>query len=103
MNFSLRISIDKILIIFLISLAFFRVDLAGGNAPFLITPQLLLSLVLIILVMLKRGVINTKLKQQSSYIVVGFVIMLAYFFMTIVFGFKGLLQFKKMTLFTEIV
>lgn len=103
MNFSLRISIDKILIIFLISLAFFRVDLAGGNAPFLITPQLLLSLVLIILVMLKRGVINTKLKQQSSNIVVGFVIMLAYFFMTIVFGFKGLLQFKKMTLFTEIV
>lgn len=103
MNFSLRISTDKILSIFLISLPFFRVDLAGGNAPFLITPQLLMSLMLIMLFILKKDILNTKLKSKSTNVITGLVIMVIYFFFTIIIGFKGILQLKKMTLFAEII
>lgn len=81
MNFSLRISTDKILSIFLISLPFFRVDLAGGNAPFLITPQLLMSLMLIMLFILKKDILNTKLKSKSTNVITGLVIMVIYFFL----------------------
>lgn len=103
MNHNFKVSIDRFLAIYLISLSFFRIDFAGGNAPFLITPQLLISLFLILLILLKKDVLNQKLSLRTGHSVVGALLLLIYFFLTIIFGFKGVLQLKKMTLFTEII
>ena len=103
MKTSLKISIDSILTLFLISLAFFRVDFAGGNAPFLVTPQLIISLVVLVLFVLKKDILKIKLKRQSGNLVSGLLLILIYFFLSIVIGYSGILQLKKMVLFTEII
>ena len=103
MKTSLKISIDSILTLFLISLAFFRVDFAGGIAPFLVTPQLIISLVVLVLFVLKKDILKIKLKRQSGNLVSGLLLILIYFFLSIVIGYSGILQLKKMVLFTEII
>jgi len=98
----MKIKIEQILIAFLISLSFFRVDLAVGSFSFLCTPPFFLSLVIIFLFLIKKfNKINIQL-PLAVYSALLFILLL-YFFITIIFNYHGSLQFKRYVLFFEII
>ena len=45
----MKINISKVLLLFLVSLSFYRIDLAAGTATFLLTPPLVISIFIIII------------------------------------------------------
>ena len=98
----MKIKIEQILIVFLVSLSFFRVDLAVGSFSFLCTPPFFLSLVIIFIFFIKKfNKINIQL-PLVVYSALLFVLLL-YFFITILFNYHGSLQFKRYVLFFEII
>ena len=98
----MKIKIEQILIVFLVSLSFFRVDLAVGSLSFLLSPQFFLSLVIILLFFTKIFVQrNTQLPLVVYSILL--MVLLSYFLITIFLNYHGSLQFKRYVLFFEII
>lgn len=98
----MKINVEKILLIYLVSLTFFRVDLSLGLFSFFATPQLILSIIVILFFFIKG--LNTKNISKNA---IAFLLLLAallfYFLITILLNYHGSLQFKRYFLFSEIV
>uniref|UniRef100_UPI00404A4059 O-antigen ligase family protein n=1 Tax=Flavobacterium sp. TaxID=239 RepID=UPI00404A4059 len=94
--------INSLLVVFLVSLSFFRIDLTGGVLSFAVTPQLLISLIIIFTSLLKGFKIKNTEWQILVYILL-LLLLLFYFLFTIFFNYHGTLQFKRYFLFTEII
>ncbi len=98
----MRIKVEQILLLFLVSLSFFRVDLAGRNMSFLMSPPLFMSVVIIItffLRIIKKGNISRNVLTYSGLLL----LMLLYFLATIFISYHGTLQIKRFFLFSEII
>ena len=98
----MKIKIEQILIIFLVSLSFFRVDLSVGLFSFLVSPQFFLSTVIILIFfakLLNKEYIHKSLLVYSSLLI----LLLSYFLISIFFNYHGSLQFKRYILFFEII
>lgn len=98
----MKIKIEQILLVFLVSLSFFRIDLAAGMFSFLVTPPFLLSGLIIFFFL---GSLSNKRSFRAPLVTFSclLIIMVSYFFSTIFFNYKGSLQFKRFFLFFEII
>ena len=98
----MKIKIEQILIVFLVSLSFFRVDLAVGSLSFLLSPQFFLSLVIILVFFTKTFVQRNSQLPLVVYSIL-LMVLLSYFLITIFLNYHGSLQFKRYVLFFEII
>lgn len=99
----MRFKLENLLLIFLISLSFYRVDLFYGNFSFLVSPQLFLSILLILVFFIKLIKNHIKIGSIELLYILFLLLLLGYFFLTILFSFHGSLQFKRFFLFSEII
>jgi O-antigen ligase len=95
--------LDKLLILFFVSVTIFRIDLASGKLGFVLTPGLVLAFFLIIILLTVLLLSNTvKISVQLllfSIVLIG----IAFWFLAVTISFKDIIQIRRLILFYIII